>query len=42
VAERITFINNNDFSFVPEMTVEHWGLNKRARNEIQVTVPGQH
>jgi hypothetical protein len=21
------------------MTVEHWGLNKRARNEIQITVP---
>jgi hypothetical protein len=39
VAERITFINNNDFAFTPELTVEHWGLNRRARNEIRITVP---
>jgi len=39
LAERITFINNEEYLFHPEMTVEHWGLNKRARNEIQITIP---
>ena len=39
IAERITFINNNDYRFEPQLTVEHWGLNKRARNEIQIAIP---
>ncbi len=39
LAERITYINNNEFSFHPEMEVQRWGLNKRARNEIIITVP---
>jgi hypothetical protein len=39
LAERITYINNQEYLFIPEMTVEHWGLNKRAKNEIQITVP---
>ncbi len=39
LAERITFINNDEYRFTAEMTVEHWGLNKRARNEIMITVP---
>ncbi len=39
LAERITYINNDEYRFNAEMTVEHWGLNKRARNEIQITVP---
>jgi len=39
VAERITFVKNNDYDFAPEMNVAHWGLNKRARNEIEITVP---
>ncbi|MEP6949400.1 MAG: hypothetical protein ABI863_09005 [Ginsengibacter sp.] len=39
LAERITYINNQEYLFNPEMTVEHWGLNKRAKNEIQITVP---
>ncbi len=39
LAERITFINNHEYAFYPEMEVEHWGLNKRARNEVQITVP---
>lgn len=39
LAERITFVNNQEFSFQPEMEVQHWGLNKRARNEIKITVP---
>lgn len=39
IAERITFINNHEYSFQPQMEVQHWGLNKRARNEIQITIP---
>lgn len=39
VAERITYINNNEYSFQPAMEVQRWGLNKRARNEIKITVP---
>jgi hypothetical protein len=39
LAERITYINNDEYRFTAEMTVEHWGLNKRARNEIMITVP---
>jgi hypothetical protein len=39
LAERITYINNEEYLFTPEMTVEHWGLNKRARDEIQITIP---
>lgn len=39
VAERITFINNNDYSFPTQMEVQHWGLGKRKRNEIEIRVP---
>ncbi|HUZ60646.1 MAG TPA: hypothetical protein VMU83_17875 [Hanamia sp.] len=39
LAERITYINNEEYSFQPVMTVQHWGLNKRARDEIAITVP---
>ena len=39
LAERITFVNNNDYAFQPEMNVLHWGLNKRARNEVQIQIP---
>jgi hypothetical protein len=39
VAERITFVNNHDYSFQPTMEVQHWGLNKRARNEVEITLP---
>ena len=39
LAERITYINNDEYRFNAEMTVEHWGLNKRARNDIMITVP---
>jgi hypothetical protein len=39
IAERITFVNNNDYSFQPEMEVQHWGLGKRKRNEIEIRVP---
>ncbi len=39
LAERITYINNEEYLFYPEMEVQHWGINKRARNEIRLTVP---
>ncbi len=39
VAERITYVNNEEFIFKPEITVQHWGLNKQAKNEILITVP---
>ncbi|CAN5359301.1 Plug domain-containing protein [soil metagenome] len=39
LTERISFINNHEYEFYPEMTVQHWGLNKRARNEIEILVP---
>ncbi len=39
LAERITYINNGEFLFNAEMNVEHWGLNKRAKNEVSITVP---
>jgi len=39
LAERITYINNEEYFFEPEMTVQHWGLNKHARNEIEISVP---
>lgn len=39
LAERITYINNEEYVFHPEMTVQHWGLNKRAKNEIEIFVP---
>jgi hypothetical protein len=39
LAERITYVNNEEYRFYPEMTVQHWGLNKRAKNEIEIAVP---
>ncbi|MBC7949593.1 MAG: hypothetical protein H7Y42_17030 [Chitinophagaceae bacterium] len=39
LAERITYVNNWEFDFTPEMEVQHWGLNKRARNEVRITIP---
>ncbi|MCG2613109.1 hypothetical protein LZZ85_02420 [Terrimonas sp. NA20] len=39
LAERVSFINNEDLIFKPEFEVQHWGLNKRARNEIKITLP---
>lgn len=39
LAERITYIDNREYSFQPEMEVQRWGLNKRARNELKITVP---
>jgi hypothetical protein len=39
IAERVMFINNHDYSFQPQMEVQHWGLGKRKRNEIEITLP---
>ena len=39
IAERITYVNNEEFRATVDMTVEHWGLSKRARNEIQIIAP---
>ncbi|GAC1419561.1 MAG: Plug domain-containing protein [Flavisolibacter sp.] len=39
IAERITFVNNWDYSFHPSLEMQHWGLNKRARNLVKITVP---
>ncbi|MES1221028.1 MAG: hypothetical protein ABUT20_36345, partial [Bacteroidota bacterium] len=39
LAERISFVNNKEYSFQPEMEVKQWGLSKRAKDQIQITVP---
>ncbi|MDE3211924.1 MAG: hypothetical protein KGM98_01715, partial [Bacteroidota bacterium] len=39
MAERITYVNNQDYTFNATMSVQHWGLNKRARNEVEISVP---
>ncbi|MGZ8538483.1 MAG: hypothetical protein ACXWV9_09495, partial [Flavisolibacter sp.] len=39
IAERICFIKNEDYRFQPAMEVKYWGLGKRKRNEIEITVP---
>ena len=39
LAERITYVNNEEYNFTPEMTVQHWGLNKRAKDVIEISVP---
>ncbi|MEO6894514.1 MAG: hypothetical protein ABI136_05720 [Ginsengibacter sp.] len=39
LAERITYVNNGEAEFHPTMNVKHWGLNKRAKNEIEIEVP---
>ncbi len=39
LVERITYVNNDDYHFEPKMSVQHWGLNKRAKNEIEISIP---
>jgi len=39
IAERVTFINNHEYSFQPEMEVQRWGLGKRKKNEIEIRLP---
>lgn len=40
LAERITYINNNDaYTLKTKMEVQRWGLNPRARDEIKISIP---
>jgi hypothetical protein len=39
VAERITYINNNEYKFKTEINMQRWGLSKRARNEVELILP---
>ena len=39
IAERITFVDNHDYRFNTSMDVQHWGLSKRARNEVDINLP---
>jgi len=39
IAERITFVDNHDYKFNTSMEVQHWGLSKRARNEVDINLP---
>ncbi|HVZ57427.1 MAG TPA: hypothetical protein VG870_12255 [Chitinophagaceae bacterium] len=39
LAERITYVHNLQYFFQPTMEVQHWGLSKRARNEVLLTIP---
>lgn len=39
LAERITFINNGEYAFHPEISVTEKGTNKRQKNEISISLP---
>ena len=39
VAERIVFVNNNDYSFAANITATKKNLSKRGRNEIEINIP---
>lgn len=39
IAERISFVDNHDYRFNTSMEVQHWGLSKRARNEVDINLP---
>jgi len=39
LAERITFVNNNEAIFKPTVNVDHWGLSQRARNKVDIMLP---
>lgn len=41
IAERITHINNREYFFPVHTAVQKWGLSKRGRNEIELTVPAE-
>lgn len=38
VAERIIFINNNEYRFQPELTIAKKDLGKKGKNEIEISV----
>lgn len=39
IAERITFVNNNDYSFEPEVGLVELGLEKRKENTLVIKTP---
>jgi hypothetical protein len=39
VAERVLFVNNHEFEFIPELAVLSKNLNKRGKNNIEIEVP---
>ena len=39
LAERITYINNEEYSFQPGITINTSGTSKRSKNELQISVP---
>ncbi len=39
IAERITYINNNEYRFEPEVGFRKLDLSKRGRNEVQIVLP---
>ncbi len=39
LAERITYVNNEDYLFKPEVNVVEKGLNKRSKNDLEISVP---
>ncbi|MEO8854836.1 MAG: hypothetical protein ABI359_13720 [Ginsengibacter sp.] len=38
-SERITYINNEEYIFHPEITIQKKGVNKREKNEVSITLP---
>ena len=39
VAERVVFINNQDYEFSPELAILEKSVNKRGKNNLQIEVP---
>ena len=39
VAERVVFVNNHDFAFSPEISVQIKGVAKRGKNSLVINVP---
>ena len=39
LTERITYINNNEFTFQPAIEMKLTGLSKRAKNQLQISIP---
>ena len=40
IAERIVFVNNNDYTFTAGINIDKKNINKRGANEIEINVPG--
>lgn len=39
LAERITYVNNEEYSFQPAISIDSSGTGKRAKNEFKISVP---